>query len=334
MKKLSNKIIDSCLKLPIILILISSFPGPLVPKAASQQFFLSGQHVTFDSSDQGVDSVKFTVLIDNYPSGTLNAPWGLSIFIETTNLTILFDTGPDPDALRENVEKLDMNLDQIDLVMISHGHADHIEGLSYIAEQVQGITVFVPAFMSSSVKQRITSWNITTEEIDSTYSISDDIAIIGGLYYPVNEQALVVNVKGLGLIIFAGCSHPGVDKIVQKAIDDLGIQPYAVIGGFHLVEADVGAITGLVDELLAKNLTKICPTHCSGDTIRNYLQTNYPSHYEEIKVGYSTIFQGNGPTTSGLTTATESADSPGFEFFFATGGLISLLAITKKKKLQ
>jgi 7,8-dihydropterin-6-yl-methyl-4-(beta-D-ribofuranosyl)aminobenzene 5'-phosphate synthase len=322
------------LKLFVILILITSFPGLVASKATNQRSLLTKQHTILDSSDRGVDSVKFTVLIDNYPNGTLNAPWGLSILVETPNLTILFDTGPDLNALLENVEILGLNLDQIDLVVISHGHADHVEGLSYVAEQIPCITVFIPAAMSSAVKQRITGWNVTMEEIDSTYSISDDIAIIGGLYYPVNEQALAINVKNLGLIIFVGCSHPGVDNIVQRAIDDLGIQPYAVIGGFHMVEADIGAITTLMDELLAMNLTRICPTHCSGDAIRNYLQTNYPLYYEEIKVSYSTSFQGNGLTTSGLTTSTERADSPGFELLFTIGGLISLLVITRKKKLR
>lgn len=274
-----------------------------------------------------VDLVTMTVLIDNYPNGILNAPWGLSILIETPDLTILFDTGPDPDALQENAETLGLSLNQLDLVVISHGHRDHVHGFSYIAEQNPNITVYVPKYMSSYPKQLISSLNATMVEIDSTYLIRDDIAIIGGLFDPINEQALAINVNGLGLIIFAGCGHPGAGTIVQKAIDDLGIQPYAIIGGFHLIEEEIEAITVLVDELLVKNLTKICPTHCSGDLIRTYLRTNYPSHYEEINVGYSTTFHGIG-----LTTLSESANPQSFEFFFVIGGLITLLVMRRRKK--
>ncbi|MFX0094454.1 MAG: MBL fold metallo-hydrolase [Candidatus Hodarchaeota archaeon] len=271
-------------------------------------------------SESLVDSVKITVLIDNYPNGTLDAPWGLSIFIETPDLAILFDAGSDPNSLRKNTEKLGINLSQLDLVVISHGHRDHVHGFSYIPEQSPNITVFVPKYMPSVPKELITSLNVTIVEVDSTYAITDDIVIIGGFYDPVNEQSLAINVKGLGLIIFVGCSHPGVDNIVQKAIDDLGIRLYALIGGFHLIGEGEGDIAILVDELLATNLIKICPTHCSGDIIRNYLQTNYPSHYEEIKVGYSTIFQSNEGT-------------PSFEFSYVIGGLISLFVIIRKKKM-
>ncbi len=287
--------------------------------------FLNPPKVDLESS---VDSVKITVLIDNYPNGSLNAPWGLSILVELPDLTILFDTGPDPDALRENAETLGINLNQLDLVVISHGHSDHVQGFSYIAEQTPNITVFVPKYMSAYPKQLIIRLNVTMVEIDSTSLIRDDIVIIGGLYDPINEQALAINVNGLGFIIFVGCSHPGIFNIVQKAIDDLGIQPYAVIGGFHLIEEEIGAITDLVDEVLSMNLTKLCPTHCSGDLIRNYLHTNYPSHYYEINVGYSTIFHGTG-----LTTLTESANPPSFGVFFVIGGLISLFIIMRKKNL-
>ncbi len=294
--------------------------------------------------ENAVDSVKFTVLLDNYPNGTLNAPWGLSIFIETPNLTILFDTGPDPQDLRENIEELGIDISQIDLVVISHGHRDHFHGISYIAGQIPNIPVYFPENMNTFCKDMLTSLNATKIEIGETYSIADGITIIGGLYDPLNEQALAINVKGLGLIIFVGCSHPDVANIVQKAKNDLGVQPYAVFGGFHTFEDDIETISDLIDELMVKNLTKICPTHCSGDLIRNYLQSNYLSYYEEVKVGYSTTFVGTVFTTSSSisssllssltsteTTTTESASSPNFELPFVLFSLFSILMIRLRK---
>ncbi len=45
-----------------------------------------------DKQFNEIDYVEITVLIDNNPDGMLNAPWGLSMLIETNNLTILFDS--------------------------------------------------------------------------------------------------------------------------------------------------------------------------------------------------------------------------------------------------
>ncbi|MFX1512761.1 MAG: MBL fold metallo-hydrolase [Promethearchaeota archaeon] len=300
--------------------------------------------------ETAVDSVKFTILIDNYPNGTLNAPWGLSIFIETPELTILFDTGPDPDALRENAEILGISLSEIDFVIISHGHQDHLHGISHIAELNPNIMVYVPENMNTFCKNMLLSLNTTKVEIGPTYSISDGITIIGGLYAPINEQALAINVRGLGLIIFVGCSHPGVVNIVQKAEKDLEIRPYAIFGGFHTLEEDIDAISDLIDELLALNIKKICPSHCSGDLVRNYLQSNYFSHYVEVKVGYSTNLVGDVLPTSISTDSTlistesslistessltsiESENSLSFEVPFILFSLSSILILRVRNK--
>ncbi|MFX0126016.1 MAG: MBL fold metallo-hydrolase [Candidatus Hodarchaeota archaeon] len=275
--------------------------------------------------ESSVESVTVTVLIDNYINGTLSTPWGFSILIQTSDLSILFDTGPDPNALQENAENLGVNLSQLDLVIISHGHADHVEGLSFIAEQNPNIPVYVPIDMSSTVKQRINSWNVTMVEIDSNYLIRDNIAVVGPLYGPPTEQALAINIEGLGLIICVGCSHPGVENLTKEAVDHFETQPYAVIGGFHTLEENEESIHALVDELLSMDLKQICPTHCCGNLIRNYLQENYPSYYEEVRVGYLTIFQGNEVTTS------SSSVSWSCDFLIGFGGLLVLLA-TKRRK--
>lgn len=53
---------------------------------------------------------------------------GLSLYIETVNHKILFDTGTD-DSFAYNARKLGVNLEDIDIAVISHGHYDHGGGL-------------------------------------------------------------------------------------------------------------------------------------------------------------------------------------------------------------
>lgn len=47
-----------------------------------------------------------------------------------SNLHILFDTGPSPVALRNNVKKLEVDLNTLDAIVLSHGHYDHVGWLN------------------------------------------------------------------------------------------------------------------------------------------------------------------------------------------------------------
>lgn len=58
---------------------------------------------------------------------------GLSLLIKVSadnkEHTILFDAGPDGDLFIENVERLGVNLKEVDAIFISHGHSDHYGGV-------------------------------------------------------------------------------------------------------------------------------------------------------------------------------------------------------------
>ena len=85
--------------------------------------------------------MKITVLADNRKfDDTLESEHGLCIYLETENYKCLLDTGAS-DVFITNAEKLGIDLNEVDFVFISHGHADHIGGL--------------PEFLSVNVKARI-----------------------------------------------------------------------------------------------------------------------------------------------------------------------------------
>ena len=246
-----------------------------------------------------VGSVEINILVDNNPNFDLKSPWGISIYIKTQNLSILFDAGPDPNALKENSKKLNLDLSNLDLAVISHEHGDHIRGLEYISEVNKNLTIFVPAHMSESCKNWIKSLGFKVIEVKDTTLISEGIAIVGELYGPPYEQALAINVKNLGLIILVGCSHPGVDKIVSKAEKELSQNPYAVIGGFHLSGASLNKIRDIAKALNKTGLKRIYPVHCSGEDFREFLRENYPEVYGDGRVGVKISFSGNQTEVSG-----------------------------------
>ena len=244
-----------------------------------------------------VEYVEATILVDNNPDFSLLSPWGISVYVETQNLNILFDAGPNPEALKKNAEKLGIDLSRIDLVIISHEHGDHTGGLGYIAELNRNLTVYVPKHISESCKDRIKDLGFNLVEVGNTTLISEGVAIVGELYGPPYEQALAVNVKDLGLIVFVGCSHPGVDKIVAKAKEDLDRESYAVIGGFHLSGASLERIRSIAENLVEMGLKEIYPIHCSGERFREFLKENYPDVYRDGRVGLKFVF--NSDSTKG-----------------------------------
>jgi 7,8-dihydropterin-6-yl-methyl-4-(beta-D-ribofuranosyl)aminobenzene 5'-phosphate synthase len=81
-----------------------------------------------------------------------------------------------------------------------------------------------------------------------------------------DDQALIVNVRGRGLVILSGCGHSGIVNIVRHARRVTGVsEVHAVIGGFHLTGGLYEAIISrTVDELAAIGPRYVVPGHCTG----------------------------------------------------------------------
>jgi len=261
----------------IAVILISLLAGVLIFGIQKKEVKIETKRVRMRS----VKELKLIVVIDNYPDSELKTTWGLSILVKTPKNTILFDTGPNPDILRENLKKLGVDPGEIDFVVISHEHGDHVIGLSYLAKVRPGLRVYVP----KGTAERIGIHGLDIREVDKTTEVAEGVAVIGWLYGPPAEEALAINVKGRGLVILVGCSHPGVVNIVAKAKTELGIKPYLVLGGFHMMGASEYTCKETIKRLIELGVKKIAPIHCSGDKIRSILEKEFPQNWLKCHVG-------------------------------------------------
>src|SRR5271166_1318398 len=95
-------------------------------------------------------------------------------------------------------------------------------------------------------------------------------AWLGGRWEPdplvLDDQALIVDVAGKGLVVITGCGHAGVVNICRYARRLTGDRPlYAVIGGFHLNgPLFEPLIPRVLDDLAELNPAVLVPAHCTG----------------------------------------------------------------------
>lgn len=79
------------------------------------------------------------------------------------------------------------------------------------------------------------------------------------------EQAMAFNLKGKGLVVVSGCAHRGIVNTVRHVQKMAGIEKvYAVVGGFHLVNAKPEVIERTIADMKAINPTYVVPAHCTG----------------------------------------------------------------------
>lgn len=260
-----------------------------------------------------VKKVKVTVLVEdsvNAEKTNLMAKHGLSFFVEAVTsdgeVSVIMDTGPSSEALLHNIDVMGINLRKTDVIVLSHGHYDHIggliEALKCIGKRVPVVLhpkIFNPKFKvkpflmfrgapftPSDVEMAggvllyaenpvtITEGVTTTGEVERTLALGsvegfwtvDDGSFVKDIM--LDDQALLIDIEGKGLVVVTGCAHSGVVNTVRHAKKIMGTDKvYAVLGGFHLASAKNNRIEATVKELEKLNLEFIGPCHCTGSKV-------------------------------------------------------------------
>jgi 7,8-dihydropterin-6-yl-methyl-4-(beta-D-ribofuranosyl)aminobenzene 5'-phosphate synthase len=103
----------------------------------------------------------------------------------------------------------------------------------------------------------------------------------------LDDQALVANVAGRGLVVLTGCGHAGVINICRYAQRLTGVDKlHAVMGGFHLtgrafepiIGDTVTALEGLAPDV-------IVPAHCTGWRATHAIARRLPGAFIQNSVG-------------------------------------------------
>lgn len=223
---------------------------------------------------------------DNYQvNPDLTTAWGFGCVIRTAKEDILFDTGGDSSILLSNMEKMNINPEDIDIVVISHIHGDHVGGLTGFLERNGNVKVYIPASFPDSWGKKIESYGADYQDVSGPMQISDNVYTTGEMGTWIKEQSLVLNTRE-GLVVITGCAHPGIVNIVRRAEQMLPDKDvYLVMGGFHLSGASDSELRSIIRAFRDIGVQKVAPSHCSGDRCRGLFEEEYKEHYIEGGAG-------------------------------------------------
>jgi 7,8-dihydropterin-6-yl-methyl-4-(beta-D-ribofuranosyl)aminobenzene 5'-phosphate synthase len=264
---------------------------------------------------------RVTILYDSFgKSPTLTMDWGFAALVDYGGKRILFDTGNNAQIFEHNVKAAGVDLQKLDFVVMSHRHGDHMGGLAYLLKVNPTVKIYAPKERSGVYgdDQPSSTWyrkdpSLPTEQRyyrgappeiihmgeawpNANFQLIDkNIEIAPGVYLIalVSDQPGTLELRELslairtpdGLVLVVGCSHPGVEHIVQEAS---AIDPHInlLFGGLHQLQAPDPEVERIARVLHDQyKLGRIAPGHCTGEPEFAALKKTFGDHYLYAGVG-------------------------------------------------
>ena len=298
---------------------------------------------------------QITILYDAFgrPSD-MEKDWGFAALIEYGGKRILFDTGDNPEILARNAKARAADLSNLDFVVLSHRHGDHMGGMDHLLSANPKVKIYAPnenfgvygfslpgtfyrrdeslppeqRYYGGTPPQVLkfgSAWpRANFELIEKTSGIAPGIHLIALVSdkpttLELRELSLAIDTPD-GIVLVVGCSHPGIDKIVEAAT---AINPHVhlIAGGFHLVVAKDPDIQNIVLTLHDRfRVAYVAPGHCTGEPTFTALKKAFGDRY--LHAGLGTVL-GLGATPRSMPGAGQQAtseDDPGVYRALAKSG--------------
>lgn len=273
-------------------------------------------------SDDGL--IRVTVLCEDEGSDPeLLAGHGFSALVEVGGRRVLLDVGPGREACG-NARTLGVSLGTLDGVVLSHGHYDHVGGLTQLlttagpqevvahphifrrrfAERSSGELRDVGFSASQADHERLGARFTLTEHahawgsgLTTTGTVPEghDERRPGTLRVQSNGQVTpddfaddlsLVACLGEGIVVVTGCAHAGLRNIVDRAREVTGRSRVdAVVGGTHLCACDEASVRDTARWLSESGVKALVPCHCTGANAVRWLAEYFDGPVAPIHTG-------------------------------------------------
>lgn len=268
----------------------------------------------------GQFSNRVTILYDAFgKSPAMTKAWGFSALVEYGGKRILFDTGGNAEIFEHNVKALGVDLTKLDFVVLSHRHSDHISGLNYLLRVNPTVKIYAPADPfgpfgwsvpnsfyrkdeSLAANMRYFDGNppdplsvsspwpqANFVRVDSTMEVTPGVFLVPTISQvpgTLELREISMAIRGpQGLIVVDGCSHAGVEKVLE-AVTKIDPHVRVLFGGLHLVgaaDADIQKITAALHDQW--KLDYVAVGHCTGEPTFGALQKAFGDRYLYAGVG-------------------------------------------------
>ena len=231
--------------------------------------------------------MKITMVYDNNAHDKrLRTAWGFACVVQLQDTTVLFDTGGDGSILLSNTQRLGIEPRQIDMVVLSHVHGDHIGGLPAFLANNHDVIVVMPASFPTGFEEEVRSAGARLKEISRPEQLAAHVFTTGELGEAIKEQSLVISSQA-GLVIITGCAHPGVVRIVEQTKRLLEGRVALVLGGFHLGGKSQRELAEIVRRFRELDVSHVAPCHCSGEAARAAFREAYGESCFPAGVGFA-----------------------------------------------
>lgn len=256
--------------------------------------------------------IRFKLLAENRENEELGlkGEGGLSVVVQVDEKEFLIDTGYSS-LFVENAKKLGVDLNKIELVVLTHGHSDHTNGVPFLSDG-KTIVMHPEAFKErySVRKKEYAGFPVSEEELKAKHNVvlskqpvqlSDEIFFIGEVPMVVDfeskgnfsttlddefkledktedDSGVAIKTPN-GLVVITGCGHRGVCNTIERAKEITGEQRvFAAFGGFHLrkLEKQKEIIDRTIEYFKANNLKHLYLGHCVTDEVIEYISSKLP----------------------------------------------------------
>lgn len=231
--------------------------------------------------------MKIRLLCENSASGLVwQAEWGFSALIEYSKQKILFDTGYSDVWLR-NADIAGIDLNDVDVVVLSHFHDDHTRGLLSHQFKERKHIVCHPRVLAESYDsdepEAMQDYRDIRSTLNNDFLVKtsrEPLELAPGAFFlgeiprvtsfecgmsfddPMEDDTALAFKTDKGAVVIAGCAHAGICNIAIRAKEVTGQDLHAVIGGFHMMKAENPPVDETIDWFRREKVELLLPMHC------------------------------------------------------------------------